>query len=240
MKISDFAALTFDCYGTLIDWETGISEALGTWAKDRGITADTADLLATFGAFEAKHQAATPEALYPEILAATLRDIGAQFGAEPTTAEQIAFGRSVQDWPAFPDSAEALAYLKRHYKLVIVSNIDRESFRLSNVKLEVEFDHIITAQDVGSYKPAPGHFEHMLADLAEIGIGKEQILHTAQGLFHDHAPAKQIGLTTMWINRQAKTEGWRAAPTQNAPAKPDFEVPSMAAMVEMHQQEAAG
>ena len=240
MKISDFAALTFDCYGTLIDWETGISEALDTWARDRGITADTADLLATFGTFEAKHQAATPDALYPEILAAALRDIGAQFGTEPTTAEQIAFGRSVQDWPAFPDSAEALAYLKRHYKLVIVSNIDRESFRLSNVKLEVEFDHIITAQDVGSYKPAPGHFTRMLADMEEMGVGKDQILHTAQGLFHDHVPAKELGLTTLWINRRAKTEGWSAAPTQNAQVKPDFEVPTMAAMVELHQQELAG
>jgi len=240
MKISDFSTLTFDCYGTLIDWETGISEALSTWAKGRGISGDPVDLLATFGAFEAKHQTATPEALYPEILAAALRDIGAQFGIEPTAAEQIAFGRSVQDWPAFPDSAEALVYLKHHYKLVIVSNIDRESFRLSNARLEVEFDHIITAQDVGSYKPAPGHFTRMLTDLSEMGIGKDQILHTAQGLFHDHVPAKQLGLTTLWINRQAKTEGWGAAPTQNAQVTPDFEVPSMAAMVELHQRELAG
>ena len=244
MKISDFTALTFDCYGTLIDWETGISEALSAWAKDRGVTADTAELCATFSTFESKHQAAMPEALYPEILAATLRDIGAQFGTEPTATEQIAFGRSVQDWPAFPDSAEALAYLKRHYKLVIVSNIDRESFRLSNAKLEVEFDHIITAQDVGSYKPAPGHFARMLTDLAEMNIGKQQILHTAQSLFHDHVPAKQLGLTTMWINRQAstesRTEGWSATPAPSTPVKPDFEVPSMAAMVELHQQESAG
>ena len=98
---SDFAALTFDCYGTLIDWESGISEALGTWAKDRGITADTADLLATFGTFEAKHQAATPEALYPEILAATLSDIGAQFGAEPTAVEQIALAARCRIGPLF-------------------------------------------------------------------------------------------------------------------------------------------
>jgi 2-haloacid dehalogenase len=240
MKISEFTALTFDCYGTLIDWESGLCEALETWVKGRGIAADTAEVLATFGAFEAKHQTATPEALYPEILAAALRDIGAQFGAEPTAAEQIAFGRSVQDWPAFPDSAEALAYLKRYYKLVIVSNIDRESFRLSNAKLEVEFDHIVTAQDVGSYKPAPGHFMRMLADLAEMGIGKEQILHTAQGLFHDHVPAKQLGLTTLWINRPAKSDGWSAAPTQNASVTPDFELPSMAALVELHREETAG
>jgi 2-haloacid dehalogenase len=240
MKISEFTALTFDCYGTLIDWESGLCEALETWVKGRGIAADTAEVLATFGAFEAKHQTATPEALYPEILAAALRDIGAQFGAEPTAAEQIAFGRSVQDWPAFPDSAEALAYLKRYYKLVIVSNIDRESFRLSNAMLEVEFDHIITAQDVGSYKPAPGHFTRMLADLAEVDIGKEKILHTAQSLFHDHVPAKQLGLTTLWINRRAGANGWGATPAPSTPVKPDFEVPSMAAMVEMHQQELAG
>lgn len=240
MKISDFSALTFDCYGTLIDWETGISEALGTWARSRGVAAEDADLLATFGGFESKHQAATPDALYPEILAATLRDIGAHFGTEPTTAEQIAFGRSVQDWPAFPDSAESLAYLKRHYKLVIVSNIDRESFRLSNVKLEVEFDHIITAQDIGTYKPAPGHFTRMLADMEEMGVGKEQILHTAQSLFHDHVPAKQFGLTTMWINRQAGNDGQGATPVPSTSVEPDFEVPSMAAMVELHQRELAG
>ena len=239
MKISDFSALTFDCYGTLIDWETGISVALNTWAKDRGVTADTASLLAAFGGFESKQQIAMPDALYPEVLAATLRDIGAQFGTEPTTAEQIAFGRSVQDWPAFPDSVEALTYLKRHYKLVIVSNIDRESFRFSNAKLEVEFDHIITAQDVGSYKPAPGHFTRMLSDLAEMDIGKDQILHTAQSLFHDHVPAKQFGLTTLWVNRQAGRDGG-ATPTPSTPVKPDFEVPSMAAMVELHQQELAG
>lgn len=239
MKISDFAALTFDCYGTLIDWETGISAALATWAGARGLGVSETDLLAAFSALESQHQAATPEALYPQILAAILRDIGTRFGVEPTTAEQIAFGRSVQDWPAFPDSAEALAYLKRYYKLVIVSNIDRESFRLSNAKLEVEFDRIITAQDVGSYKPAPGHFTRMLAEMAEIGTGKEQILHTAQSLFHDHVPAKQIGLSTMWINRRAGAEGWGATPAPSAPVTPDFEVPTMAAMVALHQRELA-
>ncbi|HEY5599037.1 MAG TPA: haloacid dehalogenase type II [Kiloniellales bacterium] len=239
MKISDFEALTFDCYGTLIDWETGIAEALAAWANKRGVGAGAGDLLEAFGAFESKHQAAMPDALYPEILAAVLRDIGAQLGAEASAEEQIAFGRSVQDWPAFPDSAESLAYLKRHYKLVIVSNIDRESFRQSNAKLEVEFDRIITAQDVGSYKPAPGHFTSMLAELAEMGVGKEKILHTAQSLFHDHVPAKQFGLTTMWINRQAGRAGGGATPAPSAAVKPDFEVPSMAAMVDLHKSELA-
>jgi 2-haloalkanoic acid dehalogenase type II len=239
MKISDFQALTFDCYGTLIDWETGILSALDAWAKNRGLGTSKGDLLDAFGKFESKHQAATPDALYPEILAAVLRDIGVLFGAETSAEEQIAFGRSVQDWPAFPDSADALGYLKRHYKLVIVSNIDRESFRQSNAKLEVEFDHIITAQDVGSYKPAPGHFDRMLADMKEKGIGKEQILHTAQSLFHDHVPAKQYGLTTMWINRPAAIDGSGATPAPSGAVKPDFQVPSMAAMVELHKKELA-
>jgi len=239
MKISDFQALTFDCYGTLIDWETGIGAALGAWAKSRGVGAGQGELLDAFSRFESKHEAATPDALYPEILAAVLRDIAAQLGAEASSEDQIGFGRSVQEWPAFPDSADALIYLKRHYKLVIVSNIDRESFRLSNAKLEVEFDGIITAQDVGSYKPAPGHFKRMLADMAELDIDKDKILHTAQSLFHDHVPAKQLGLTTMWINRQAGREGGGATPAPSVPVEPDFEVPSMAAMVELHKAELA-
>jgi len=239
MKISDFDTLTFDCYGTLIDWESGIVAALRTWASARGINAGDADLLAAFSQSESIQQAATPSALYPEILAAVLRDIGAQVGAAPSPAEQIAFGRSVQEWPAFPDSAEALAYLKRYYKLVIVSNIDRESFRHSNAKLGVDFDLIVTAQDVGSYKPAPGHFTRALALLAEMGVGKDKVLHTAQSLFHDHVTAKAFGLTTLWINRRAGSGDWGATPAPSAPVTPDFEVPTMAAMVALHQQELA-
>ena len=239
MKISDFDVLTFDCYGTLIDWESGITAALRTWASARGIETSDADLLAAFSQAESRHQAATPSALYPEILAAVLRDIGAQIGAAPSMSEQIAFGRSVQDWPAFPDSAEALAYLKRYFKLVIVSNIDRESFRHSNAKLGVEFDLIVTAQDVGSYKPAPGHFIRALALLAEMGVDKNKVLHTAQSLFHDHVTAKAFGLTTLWINRRAGTGDWGATPPPGARVTPDFEVPTMAAMVALHRQELA-
>jgi 2-haloalkanoic acid dehalogenase type II len=240
MKISGFDALTFDCYGTLIDWETGIVAALRAWAVARGVDVGDAELLAAFSQAESRHQAATPSALYPEILAAVLRDIGTQVGAAPSTAEQIAFGRSVQDWPAFPDSAEALEYLKRYYKLVIVSNIDRESFRHSNAKLGVDFDLVVTAQDVGSYKPAPGHFTRALALLAELGVGKDKVLHTAQSLFHDHVTAKGFGLTTMWINRHAGTGDLGATPPPSAPVTPDFEVPTLAVMVNLHRQELAG
>ncbi|MDH3474391.1 MAG: haloacid dehalogenase type II [Rhodospirillales bacterium] len=236
MKITDFEVLTFDCYGTLIDWEAGIVGWLKPWAEKHGVGAGEAALLAAFSDCESDQQEAEPGALYPKILAATLDRIGERFGVTPSEEERAAFGNSVKDWPAFPDSAEALAYLKRHYKLAILSNIDRASFATSNAKLGVEFDLVVTAQDVGSYKPAPGHFEQALEQLAAMGHPKDKILHTAQSLYHDHVPAKGFGLASIWINRRADTEGWGATPAPPSEVAPDWEVPSMAAMVELHKK----
>ncbi len=233
MKLTDFSALTFDCYGTLIDWETGIAAALRPWAARNGLETDDQDLLAAFGRHELAHQSRRPAPLYPDVLAGVLRDTGAELGLEVTDAEAEAFGASVKDWPAFPDSAEALAYLKRHYKLVIISNVDRASFARSNDRLDVDFDLIVTAEDVGSYKPAPAHFEAALAWLADHGVPKEKVLHTAQSMFHDHVPAKtRFGMTSIWINRQAGKAG--ATPPAAVEVEPDWEAPSMAAMVELH------
>ncbi len=234
MKLTDFSALTFDCYGTLIDWETGIAGALDPWLRRNGLRIGREQLLAAFGRCESARQAERPGALYPDILASVMRDLGEQFGARVSAQEAEGFGQSVEDWPEFPDSPEALSYLAGHYKLVITSNIDRASFRHSNGKLGVAFDLIITAEDVGSYKPAPGHFESAMAQLADMGIGKDQILHTAQSLYHDHAPAKAFGLASIWINRQAGRPGATKRP--DVAAKPDWEVPSMAAMVYLHRQ----
>jgi 2-haloalkanoic acid dehalogenase type II len=239
MKLTDFSALTFDCYGTLIDWETGIAQALGPWAKRHGIGADDNALLESFARHENRIQAEQPAMLYPEVLAHTLRAMAGDFGIEGDDAEAAAFGASVKDWPAFPDSAEALAYLKRHYRLVIVSNIDRGSFRYSNEKLGVDFDLVVTAQDVGSYKPAPGHFERALGQLAEMGIPKDKVLHTAQSLFHDHVPAKKVGLASIWINRRMGKAGGGATAAPPEAVTPDWEVPSMAAMVELHKEHLA-
>ena len=139
------------------------------------------------------------------------------------------------DWPAFPDSAAALAYLKQHYKLVILSNVDRTSFAGSNRRLGVAFDAIYTAQDIGSYKPDPANFRYMLDHLAALGNGPGDILHTAQSLFHDHGPARRLGLASAWIDRRQDQQGWGATPPPPEGAGYDFRFPSMAALVQAHQ-----
>ncbi len=241
MKLTDFDALTFDCYGTLIDWESGIASALGAWAGGQGIAADDDELLGAFSRHENRIEAEHPAMLYPEVLARTLRDVAAGYGVSASAAEEQAFGASVADWPAFPDSVEALAYLKRHYKLVIVSNVDRASFAHSNAKLGVEFDLVITAEDVGSYKPAPAHFERAFAELDKLGVPKERILHTAQSLFHDHVPAKnRFAMTSIWIDRRQGKAGGGATKKPPEDVRPDWQVPSMAAMVELHKAHAGG
>ncbi len=236
MKLSEFAALTFDCYGTLIDWETGILAALQPWRRRRSVTADDDALLAAFGRAESRREAEAPRTLYPQILEGALRDLATELGAPVSEAEATDFGNSVKDWPPFPDSAVALAYLKRHYRLVIVSNVDRTSFAHSNARLGVEFDLVVTAQDAGAYKPAHNHFHLALQRLGALGIAKDRVLHVAQSLYHDHVPAKSLGLPTLWINRRAGRPGGGATPAA-ATVKPDWEVPSMAALVELHRAE---
>ncbi|TIO09107.1 MAG: haloacid dehalogenase, partial [Mesorhizobium sp.] len=121
-----------------------------------------------------------------------------------------AYGESVKDWPAFADSAEALRYLKQHYKLIILSNVDNKSFSFSNKKLGVDFDAIYTAEDIGSYKPSARNFDYMLEKLATIGVEKSQVLHTAESMFHDHAPANRVGLASCWIYRRHADQGFGA------------------------------
>ena len=240
LDLGDFSALTFDCYGTLIDWERGIVAALRPWtAAHRGEAGDE-ELLAAFGRAESRREAAQPTAPYPEILAGVLGDLATELGAAASREEAAAFGASVKDWPAFPDSAEALAYLKGHYRLVIVSNVDRASFRHSNAKLGVTFDAVVTADDAGAYKPAPNHFQLALAQLAEQGVAREQVLHVAQSLYHDHVPAKRLGLKTMWVHRRADRAKRSGATPAAAPVTPDGEVPTLAALAELHRQEHAG
>jgi 2-haloacid dehalogenase len=240
MRLGDFSALTFDCYGTLIDWETGILAALRPWKHAHRVEIGDEELLGAFGRAEARREAADPTAPYPRILAGVLEDLAGEVGAVAIPEEAAAFGSSVPDWPAFPDSPEALAYLQQDYKLVIVSNVDRSSFRHSNAKLGVTFDAIITAEDAGAYKPALNHFRLALDRLADMGIPRHRVLHVAQSLYHDHVPAKQLGLQTMWINRRAaRGSGSGATPTPPAPVTPDGEVPSLAALADLHRREQA-
>jgi len=239
IRFGDYAALTFDCYGTLIDWERGILAALQPWRQRVRLDVDRETLLVAFGEIESGLEAAHPSMLYPDLLAEVQRQLGTRFDAPATDAEAEAFGRSVKDWPAFPDSADALAYLKRHHKLAILSNVDRASFAHSAKKLGVTFDLVVTAQDVGSYKPALAHFNVGLERLAAMGVDRSKVLHVAQSLFHDHVPAKKVGLPTVWINRRGGKGGEGATPSAE-PVTPDLEVPSMAALVEIHRRQAGG
>lgn len=241
MKLSGFKVLTFDCYGTLIDWETGIHDGLKPLlAKhDKPLSKDEA--LEIYARHEADQESATPDMPYSQLLSVVYKRVAQEWNIKVDNQEANIFGASVPDWPEFPDSVEALAYLKQHYKLVILSNVDRISFRASNARLKVAFDAIYSAQDIGSYKPNPKNFEYMLERLkSDLGLEKSDVLHTAQSLFHDHATANRFGLASAWIDRRHDTEGWGA--TMPPPGTPhvDFRFESMAAMAQAHRDELAG
>jgi 2-haloacid dehalogenase len=232
VELSDFDALSFDCYGTLIDWESGISAVLSPWASEVGLDLDREQLLTAYSAHEARVEWDRPTTLYPEVLAQAFRDTGAELGREVSAEWAERFGGSVPDWPAFPDSADALARLSERYQLIILSNVDRTSFAGSNARLGVDFDAIITAEDVGVYKPRLNHFERLDQVIAERGVPRERLLHVAQSLFHDHGPAKQVGLSSAWINRRQADAGWGATPEPDAEYSYQWEFPSMAAFAD--------
>jgi putative hydrolase of the HAD superfamily len=237
MKLTDFKVLTFDCYGTLIDWEQGMLAALAPLTDRLDPTLTHDEILEAHARHESNQQRQTPAKRYQELLSIVYRRLAEEWGLSVSWAECVRYGHSVKDWPAFPDSAEALQYLKQHYKLVILSNVDNESFSASNRKLEVDFDAIYTAEDIGSYKPADANFETMLTMLKSLGIGKSEILHTAESLFHDHAPANRHGLKSCWIYRRHLREGFGATMHPGEMPRYDFRFNSMAEMVEAHKLE---
>jgi len=216
-----FDYLTFDCYGTLIDWERGIVEALRPVLARHGVELSDDEILERFGTLESAVEK-PPYKRYRDVLATVLDGFGEAFGFTPSAEERESFGGSVGDWPAFPDSPEALKLLSRRFKLVILSNVDDDLFALSAKRLEVEFSDVITAQQVGSYKPDLRNFRTMLE---RTGNQPERVLHVAQSLFHDIAPAKSLGLTTVWVNRRHDRPGFGATPP--AEATPDLEVPDL-------------
>ena len=229
MELTDFEALSFDCYGTLIDWEAGLLAVFTPWARSRGLDITGEELLTAYARIEAAVEAEHPADPYPDVLAGGMRFLGDAFGAEVTEEDAARLARSVPDWPAFPDSHDALAALGGRFKLIILSNVDRASFAGSNPRLGVEFTSVITAQDVGSYKPSPRNFDALLGEAARVGIRPGGLLHVAQSLFHDHVPAQRAGLPTVWIHRRHDRGGWGATPEPPAPVTPNWEFPSMAA-----------
>lgn len=240
MKLSDFKALTFDCYGTLIDWESGMVEGLKPLTAKVETELTRNQILEAHARHESSQQLQTPAKRYSELLAIVYRRLAEEWGGAVSWEECLAYGNSVPDWPAFHDSAGALQYLKKHYKLVILSNVDNQSFAASNKKLQVEFDAIYTAEDVGSYKPSDRNFEYMLAKLETLGIAKNEILHTAESMFHDHQPANRHGLASCWIYRRFDQEGFGATMNPGDMPKYDFRFNSMADLAKAHQEELRG
>ena len=227
MDFTKYDALSFDCYGTLIDWEAGIASVLTPWASEVGLALSNEHLLTAYADNEADAEREAPADLYSTVLADAFRRTGHQLGAPVSEQWAARLGNSVPSWPAFPDSAAALRSLAEDYKLIILSNVHREGFAGSNIRLEVEFDRIITAEDVGAYKPASNHFDALDAALDDMGIRRERLLHVAQSLFHDHVPAKRHGLDSVWINRRHNRPGWGATPEPADDYGYSAEYPSM-------------
>jgi len=240
MRLTDFKALTFDVYGTLIDWESGMIAGLKP-LTDRLQPALSRDvILQAHAHYESSTQAQTPGKIYSQLLAVVYKRLAEEWQLTVTWEDCLAYGNSVQNWPAFADSAASLQYLKQHYKLVVLSNIDNASFAFSQARLQVEFDAAYTAEDVGSYKPDDRNFEYMLENLARLGIGKSDILHTAESMFHDHAPANAFGLANCWIYRRHDQSGFGATMNPGDMPTYDFVFNSMAELVEAHKAETCG
>ncbi len=229
-----YEALTFDCYGTLIDWESGILDALRPVLAPREIELGDDDALVLFGRLESEVEAG-PYRTYRDVLREVLIGIGDALEFSPVAAEADAFAASVADWPAFPDSAQALASLSARFGLGVITNCDDDLFAASSQRLGDPFRWVITAQHLGSYKPAHRNFE--LA-LERIGVPRERVLHVAQSLYHDHVPARALGIDSVWVNRRAGRPGAGASPS--ADASPTLEVPDMATLAALAAPDARG
>jgi 2-haloacid dehalogenase len=223
--LAGFDAMTFDCYGTLIDWETGILDALRPLLSPRATLQDD-ELLEAYARHESELEAG-PYMPYREVLAAGARGVARDYGVAMSPRDAESFAASIERWPAFPDTVAALTRLQQRFRLGVITNCDDDLFALSNRRLGVRFDWIITAQQARSYKPSPRNFE--LA-FTVIGMPRERIIHAAQSLYHDHVPAKRLGLSTAWINRRGHRAGFGATPP--ADARPDLTFSDLASLAD--------
>lgn len=226
-NLAGIKVLTFDCYGTMIDWESGLTCVLNAWAAEHGLAIRDDALLEAFARHETAVEHESPFRLYPQCLEEVLRRMSRDHGVAVSERWALRLGASVPDWPAFTDSAEAMVLLARRFKLGVLSNVDRISFASSNRKLMVDFDLVVTAQDVGHYKPDTRNFDMLLARLGQMGIARHEVVHVAQSLHHDHVPAKAIGLRSIWINRRAGRPGGGATIIPTAPLGYEGEFPTL-------------
>lgn len=222
LALRDYDVLTFDCYGTLIDWETGIRAALDAILASHAVDVPPAELLSAYGELESELEHG-PHRPYRAILEDVVRGLGTRYGFTPTQAECAALPASVGTWPPFADSVAGLRTLARHYRLAVISNVDDDLFAGSARLLGDPFSEVITAQQAGSYKPSLNNF--VVAE-ERLGVPRERWLHVAQSRFHDIAPAREYGLRSVWVNRQAG----RSGATPISAAAPDWEVPDLATL----------
>ena len=221
MDFSRFKFLSFDCYGTLIDWETGLLGALHPLLERHGKQISDSDLLALYAELEAQEEAGEYKP-YRKVLGKVAQRLGRRLGFAPSDAEAASLADSIAGWLPFPDTVAALRRLKERYQLVILSNIDDELFAPTAKHLQAPFDFVITAEQCRSYKPSLNNFRTMLERL---GTGSDALLHCAESRFHDVAPARQLGIANVWVNRHAGHPGASASGTSTA--VPDLEVPDM-------------
>jgi len=231
-----FRLLTFDCYGTLVNWEAGILQVLKPWATAEHIAASDEELLAAFGEGESAAEHALPKSVYREILRETMKRIAARFSKTASAVQREALANSVGDWPVFADTPDSLKALKNWHKLMVVSNVDKVSFERTAPKLGVVLDGLVTAEEVGAYKPDKKMFERALQRAGELGAQEEEILHVAQSLYHDIVPAKALGWTTVWVDRRAGKPGG-ASPKPQGDAEPHLRVTSLRELVEIERSE---
>jgi 2-haloacid dehalogenase len=217
-------ALTFDCYGTLIDWEQGLLSALRPVVDAHAVSAADDDVLQLYARLESELESGA-YLPYHEILPRVVDGFGRELGFQPSADERQALVGSIRSWPPFPDTVSALRQLKTRFKLGVISNIDDDLF---TSRLEVDLDWLVTAQQARAYKPSLKPFE--LA-LDRMGLPASRIVHVAQSLYHDHVPARQLGLRSVWVNRRAGQPGSGATPV--AQATPDLEVPTLAALAHL-------
>ncbi|MEW5796210.1 MAG: haloacid dehalogenase type II [Candidatus Zixiibacteriota bacterium] len=225
LRYNQFEVLSFDCYGTLVDWETGILLAVKPVLRVHGVTVPDDTILETYAAIESDIEAG-PYQSYRNVLRQAMAKMCERFGFEAGDSEHIVIANSLTGWPPFEDTISALKALKNRYRLAIISNVDDELFEGTNRRLGVDFDHIVTAAQAGAYKPSLHVFDFALK---RIGCPAERLLHVAQSLYHDHAPAKKLGLSTVWIDRRHDRPGSGATP--EAVATPDATFSDLASLV---------
>jgi putative hydrolase of the HAD superfamily len=237
MRLADFSTMTFDVFGTLIDFETGVLDWLRPRVRRSGVSADDRQILERFARAEANLIDSDPNMTFMDMLPPIYRALAADFGLPDSPAEAEAFRRSMADWPPFPDSNAALAYLRQHFRLVAATNGDNWGVGHMSRALGDPFHDRVTAEDVGRCKPDPQVFAYLRGRLSVAGVRTRDILHVAQSQYHDIGPAKALGIATCWINRRFGQQGFGGTPVPERHTEPDFFFTGMAELAAAHRKE---